>query len=143
MPSVNSPRRAPSAAARAFTLLGALFGALGVGLGAFGAHGLRAYFAANPARADSYDTAVLYHLVHAAALLATAALTQAYPGRWARAAGWLFAVGIVLFSGSLYLLAVADLRFMGAVAPFGGAAFIAGWLSLGVAAWRSGRTPAA
>lgn len=120
---------------RQLILLAGLFGALGVALGAFGAHALSGLFSAEPARRATYDTAVLYHLVHAAALLGAASLQQASPGRWARIAGGLFALGIVLFSGSLYLLSVFDLRFLGAVAPLGGAALIAGWGALLVGAW--------
>lgn len=118
-------------------LLAAVMGALGVGLGAFGAHGLAAVFEANPGNEATYDTAVLYHLVHAVALLGAAWLRERYPNRWTSLAPILFGIGMILFSGALYLLSVANLRFMGAVAPLGGAAFIAGWLCLGIGAWRA------
>ncbi len=122
---------------RTFLLTAALCGALGVGLGAFGAHGLAGTLAAN-GREATFDTAVLYHLIHTLALLG-AAWVSTLPGaqpRYVRLAGWLFTAGIVLFSGSLYVLAVFNLGFMGAVAPFGGAALIGGWLLLGAAVWR-------
>ncbi len=117
-------------------LIAALLGALGVGLGAFGAHGLAATFAAN-GRAGTYDTAAQYHLVHGLALLLTALLIRQQPQPWLNRAGYLFIGGIILFCGSLYILAIFDLGFMGAVAPLGGAALIAGWLCLAAAAWQT------
>ncbi len=75
-------------------------------------------------------------MYHALALMGAAWVVERYPGRWARWAGVLFAVGIVLFCGSLYILSLFDLRIMGALAPVGGAAFLAGWVCLGVAARR-------
>jgi uncharacterized membrane protein YgdD (TMEM256/DUF423 family) len=114
----------------------------GVALGAFGAHGLAQLLAAHD-RAGTYQTAVQYHLIHALALLAVAWLStvmvEAGPRRLIQAAGWLFTAGIVVFSGSLYLLALLNLGFLGAIAPVGGAAFIAGW---GCLAWAAWRTPA-
>lgn len=121
---------------RNFTVLAALFGFLGVAAGAFGAHALTAHFAAHPDFEDMFRTAVQYQMYHALALLGAAWLTERYPGRPARWAGYLFAAGIILFSGSLYLLSLFDLRIMGAVAPLGGLAFLGGWLCLGLAAWR-------
>lgn len=117
--------------------LAAIFGALGVALGAFGAHGLAGYFAENPAAEGTFETAVRYHLIHAVALLGAAWIYERLPSRWSRWAGWLFVAGILLFSGSLYLLSLLNLRLMGAVAPLGGASLIAGWLCLGLAAWQS------
>lgn len=122
---------------RKFMLAAAIFGALGVALGAFGAHGLRAHFDVNPDLEPTFETAVLYQLVHAAALLGAAWAAAHYPGRWTRFAGWLFVLGIFLFSGALYVLSIGGVRFMGAVAPFGGAALIGGWLCLGIAAWQA------
>lgn len=120
---------------RTFIVIAALLGASGVGLGAFGAHSLGAVLEAN-GRAATFDTATHYHLIHALALLAAAWLDEQHPGQWTRRAGWLFILGVILFSGSLYLLAIFNLRFMGAVAPFGGAALMAGWACLGWSAWR-------
>ncbi len=120
---------------RTFIIIGGVVGALGVALGAFGAHGLGAVLAAN-GRVATFDTAAQYHLAHALALVLTGLLAGHLPGRWARWAGWLFLAGVLLFSGSLYILAVFDLGLMGAVAPFGGAALVGGWLCLALAAWR-------
>lgn len=117
---------------RIFIFAAALLGALGVGLGAFGAHGLAATLEAT-GRADTFGTATQYQMIHALALLAAAWLSDHYPNRWPRRAGWLFILGVLLFSGSLYLLSIFDLRLMGAVAPFGGMALIAGWVCLGLA----------
>jgi uncharacterized membrane protein YgdD (TMEM256/DUF423 family) len=125
--------------ARNFVILAALFGFLGVASGAFGAHGLSAYFEANPGTEDTFRTAVQYQMYHALALLAAAWLSQHSTSRYPRWAGWLFATGIVLFSGSLYVLSLLGVRIMGAVAPLGGVAFLAGWACLGIAAWRSER----
>lgn len=122
--------------ARTFLLLAAFFGITGVALGAFGAHALNALFTAEPSREATYETAVQYHLIHAVALLGAAFIAHTLPSCWVRAAGWLFAAGIILFSGSLYLLSIANLRFMGAVAPLGGVALILGWACMGIAAWR-------
>ena len=113
-------------------ILAGVAGASGVAAGAFGAHALRDSL--SPDLLEVFDTAARYHLVHAAALLAVAAL----PGRFATAAAWCFAGGIVLFSGSLYALALTDERRLGAVTPVGGVAFIAGWLCLLGSAWRGG-----
>lgn len=124
---------------RNFILLAALFGFLGVGFGAFGAHGLSAYFAVHPDLQDDFRTATQYHLYHALALIASAWVVEHYPGRWSRWAGVLFAVGIVLFSGSLYVLALTNLRIMGAVAPLGGLALLGGWACLGLAAWQGSK----
>ncbi len=116
---------------RTFGLIAAVLGGLGVALGAFGAHGLAAVLEAN-GRADTFDTATQYLLIHALALLLVAWVMRGHENRWLRRAGWLFMAGVVLFSGSLYVLAIFNIGFMGAVAPLGGAAFIAGWLCVGV-----------
>jgi uncharacterized membrane protein YgdD (TMEM256/DUF423 family) len=120
---------------RTFIVIGAVLGALAVALGAFGAHGLGAVLEAN-GRAATFDTAAHYHLAHALALVITGVAARALPGRWMRWAGWLFLAGVILFSGSLYILAIFDLGVMGAVAPVGGAALIGGWLCLALAAWQ-------
>lgn len=102
-------------------------GALGVLLGAFGAHGLRDVVT-DPHLLEVWQTGARYHLVHALALCAVA-LHPARP----RAAGVLFVAGIVLFSGSLYALALTGVGVLGAITPLGGLAFVAGWLALGFA----------
>ncbi len=116
---------------------GALLLALGVALGAFGAHGLRNRLDA--AMLDVFHTAVLYHFLHALGILLVAALARAgalTPIVQNRVC-WLLLVGIVIFSGSLYALAISGIRVLGAITPIGGLAFIAGWLYLTVEAIRS------
>lgn len=108
--------------------LGAIAMAFGVALGAFGAHGLRARL--SPDLLAIYETGVRYHLVHGLALFVAAWLAGEDRGRAARLAGLLFAVGILLFSGSLYLLALTGVRTFGAITPLGGVAWIAAWLIL-------------
>ncbi len=100
---------------------------LAVGLGAFGAHALKETLAAH-AMTDAWNKAVLYHFVHALALLLLATL----PGASRLASGLLLA-GIVLFSGSLYVLALTNIRWLGAITPLGGLCFLAGWLTLVIA----------
>jgi uncharacterized membrane protein YgdD (TMEM256/DUF423 family) len=129
---------------RTFTAVGALSGALAVAIGAFGAHALRERL--SPEDLATFETGVRYHFYHVAGLLAVAAAAGRWPGRaagLARMAGWLFVAGTALFSGSLYLLALSGVRWLGAIAPLGGVAFIAGWLSLAWAALRQrgGRGP--
>jgi uncharacterized membrane protein YgdD (TMEM256/DUF423 family) len=92
-----------------------------------------------PERLATWTTGEHYGLAHALALVAAGLLLERAPGRLVRAAGWLFLAGIVLFSGSLYALVLLDLPALGAVTPFGGLAFIAGWLCLGAGAWGKGR----
>lgn len=94
---------------------------LAVGFGAFGAHALKATLQTN-GTADIWSTAVLYHLAHAVALVALAL----HPGT-PRGAAWLLIAGIVIFSGSLYLLAASNIRWLGAITPIGGLCFLAGW----------------
>jgi len=118
---------------RGLLLAAALLGAAGVALGAFGAHGLRARLDARSL--EVWETAVRYHLVHAVALLALALSPYAAS---LRTAGWLFAAGIALFSGSLYALALGGPRLLGPVTPLGGLAFIAGWLWIARAALSRG-----
>src|SRR5690349_6669442 len=110
-----------------WTRIAGVTGALGVALGAFGAHALRGRIAEDLLAA--YRTGVEYHLVHAVALLAFAASGRASSGR-AGLPGWLFLAGIVLFSGSLYAMVLTGQRGFGALTPFGGLCFIGGWLTL-------------
>jgi uncharacterized membrane protein YgdD (TMEM256/DUF423 family) len=121
------------ATAKLFIALGAGAGALGVVLGAFGAHALKARLPSELLAV--YQTAVQYHLLHALGLVAIGIvavhLPASAPLKWA---GWLMAAGIALFSGSLYLLAATGARWLGAITPLGGIAFIAAWLALAYAA---------
>lgn len=119
---------------RTFLLLGALFAFLGVALGAFAAHGLRERL--SPGDLEIFETGVRYQMYHALGLLAAAWVAGRWPGGAATAAGWLFVAGIVVFSGSLYALVLSGLRWLGAVTPLGGLAFLAGWGALGWAVWR-------
>lgn len=108
--------------------LAGVIGALGVALGAFGAHGLKRVVT-DPHLLDVWDTGARYHLIHALALAAVAA----HP-RQPSVAGWLFIAGILLFSGSLYTMTLTGARWLGAITPLGGVAMIAGWLVLAFAA---------
>lgn len=116
------------------TRTAAILGFLGVALGAFGAHGLETLLEAHATTAI-WQTAVLYHLVHAVAAL------------WASekrpAVVWIWAAGVVIFSGSLYLLAVTNIRWLGAITPFGGILFLIGWgmIAFGKNGARSQNTP--
>ena len=106
--------------------------AAGVALGAFGAHALRSRL--TPDLLGIYQTGVHYHLVHGMAAVLCVLLARGTGGRRAEGAGWLFAVGTVVFSGSLYVLALTGQRWLGAVTPVGGVCWIAGWLLLAASA---------
>lgn len=119
--------------ARLFLIAGALSAAVAVMLGAFGAHALRGRLPAD--LLAIYQTASQYHVYHALGLLAVGLLTLHLPaGSALRCSGWLMLLGTVLFSGSLYLLAITGQRWLGAITPLGGAAWIAAWLLLAWAA---------
>ena len=118
---------------RVFFALGALSAAVAVGLGAFGAHGLRARL--TPEVLATFEVGVRYQMYHALALLAVAWAAGRWTSGGITAAGILFAAGTLLFSGSLYLLALTGQKWLGAVAPLGGLAFIAAWLLLAWGAW--------
>jgi uncharacterized membrane protein YgdD (TMEM256/DUF423 family) len=122
---------------RFFVIAGSLFMMVGVGAGAFGAHGLSPYFERYPALAATFETAVRYHMIHALALFVVAWASTRYVPALATWAGYLFILGILLFSGSLYLLVFTRVSWLGAVTPLGGVAFVAGWLLLALSAWRS------
>ncbi len=119
---------------RGFLLLSAFFGFTGVALGAFAAHGLKSRL--SPEYLTIFQTGVTYQLVHTLALFGVALLAAHIPGRLVTWAGWLFCLGIVLFSGSLYGLTLSGIAKLGIITPFGGLAFLLGWLCLGLAAWR-------
>ncbi|MEX2582910.1 MAG: DUF423 domain-containing protein [Gemmatimonadota bacterium] len=120
---------------RTFWILGALLAFLAVAAGAFGAHALRERVAAD--LLPVFETGARYHMYHALALFAVAWASNQWPSALTSAAGWLFVLGIVIFSGSLYVLALTGIRWLGAITPLGGVAFLAGWLCLALAAWRS------
>lgn len=110
---------------RLFFALGSISALIAVGAGAFGAHGLRSRL--SPELLAVFETAARYQMYHALGLLAVGWAVTRWPGPWPARAGWLFVAGTLLFSGSLYALALSGVRWLGAVTPFGGAAFLAGW----------------
>lgn len=121
-----------------FLQVAGLLGALAVGIGAFGAHGLKPLLSAY--QLAIFEKGVQYQFYHALALLVVALLLQRNPdNHWFKRAGWLFIAGIIAFSGSLFLLACRDLiaipvAWAGPVTPLGGLCFLAGWISLGLGA---------
>ena len=115
-----------------FLLIGSVAAFLAVALGAFGAHGLRTRL--SPDMLAVFETGVRYHMYHALALLATALVMGRMGGWLVVCAGWSFTAGIVLFSGSLYLLALTGVTILGAITPIGGLAFLIGWACLAIAA---------
>jgi uncharacterized membrane protein YgdD (TMEM256/DUF423 family) len=117
---------------RTFLFVGASAGFIGVALGAFGAHGLRNRL--SPEMLAVFETGVRYQMYHAFAILVVALAAVRLDGWLIRSAGWLFTAGIVLFSGSLYALALSGVTVLGIVTPIGGLAFLAGWSCLLLAA---------
>lgn len=130
---------------RAMLIAGALLAGAGVAIGAFGAHGLERRLQGGERglnlaqRLAWYETGVRYHMYHALALVALAAFATRAPSGLASLAAGAFVVGILLFSGSLYAMTLgpAAWKKLGMVTPLGGLAFLAGWLALAVAAWRT------
>jgi uncharacterized membrane protein YgdD (TMEM256/DUF423 family) len=127
---------------KTWIVLAGILGAVGVGVGAFGAHslpGLLSSWQLDDAeiakRMDTFEKGVRYQMYHALALLAVGLLTLHKPCGALSAAGVCFTVGMVLFSGLLYAIVLTGLRWLGAVVPIGGTAFIAGWVALAVAGW--------
>lgn len=121
--------------ANLFISLASFSAMLAVAFGAFGAHALKN-------RLDDYalgvfETAVQYHFIHSLALLAVGILALSQPHTvLLKSAGWMFLLGILVFSGSLYCLSLTGIKWLGAITPLGGLAFIAGWACLGVAGWK-------
>lgn len=114
--------------------MGAGFAGIGVALGAFGAHGIRATL--SPEMLAVYETGVRYQMFHALALLALGLATKRRQGRLLAVAGWLFVAGIVVFSGTLYVLAATGLSWLGMLTPVGGLALILAWACLAIATAR-------
>jgi uncharacterized membrane protein YgdD (TMEM256/DUF423 family) len=121
-----------------FLFLGALSALIGVGMGAFGAHGLKSII--SPEMLAVYQTGVTYQMWHALGLIGIAAIHQQAPAskllRWA---GWLMFIGILLFSGSLYLLVLLNLNWLGMITPIGGVSFLTAWLLITVFAAKNTR----
>ena len=122
---------------RFFAIVGSLVMLVAVGAGAFGAHGLSSYFVAHPNLEATYDTAVQYLMIHGIALFLAAWVGLRYDASVANLAGYLFLLGILLFSGSLFLLVLTRASWLGAVTPLGGVAFLVGWGLLALATWRA------
>ncbi len=117
--------------------LASVFGLIAVAAGAFGSHGLKGRL--SPEMLDVFEIAVRYQMYHALAQFAAAWVAQHSGQSAAVWSGWLFAAGIVIFSGSLYILSLTGVRWLGAVTPLGGLAFLAGWGCLAWAAWKSAK----
>ncbi len=113
---------------RFFFIAGAIAAFIGVALGAFGAHSLRTKL--TPEMLNIFEVGVRYQMYHAMGLIAVAWAITRWPEINLNAAGWAFIVGIVIFSGSLYLLSITDTRWLGAITPIGGLAFLIGWAIL-------------
>ena len=120
---------------RIFFLIGAVSAFVGVAAGAFGAHGLKERLGADMLAV--FETGVRYQMYHAFALFAAAWAWSRWPGSLTTASGWLFVAGTIIFSGSLYVLSLTGLRWLGAITPLGGLAFLFGWLCLAAACWKS------
>jgi uncharacterized membrane protein YgdD (TMEM256/DUF423 family) len=128
---------------KTFVTAGAIFGGLAVALGAFGAHGLQK-LTSDRDILHGYETAAQYQMYHSLALLAVAILLPSFPGKWMKRAGYSFITGIILFSGSLYLLTFiriqgSTVRLVGPLTPLGGVFLIAGWLFILIAVLRTGK----
>lgn len=119
---------------RLFFVIGAVSAFIGVATGAFGAHGLKDRLSADMLMI--FEVGVRYQMYHAFALMAVAWAETRWSSSLITTSGWLFIIGTILFSGSLYLLSLTGMRWLGAITPFGGVAFLAGWLCLALAAWR-------
>lgn len=122
--------------AKTYLLIAALNGFLAVALGAFGAHGLKQRLSADLLAV--YQTGVQYHFYHTLALMLVAALMLHWPqSAPLRLSALLFCLGMLVFSGSLYVLSITGIRWLGAITPLGGLAFLAGWIALAVAVWKA------
>jgi len=121
---------------RTFFIIGSILGGLAVATGAFGAHGLKNIV--SPELLDTWDKAVRYQMYHALALLALAWAVTHWPAqiKVLTLGGWFLLAGVVLFSGSLYILVLSGIKWLGAITPFGGVAMVAGWVCLLLAAWK-------
>jgi len=119
---------------KTFALAGAISAFIAVGAGAFGAHALRGRI--TPDLLAVFETGARYQMYHALALFAVAWASNHWTGSPVRVAGWLFIGGTVLFSGSLYLLSLTGIRWLGAITPFGGLMFLTGWAALAIAVAR-------
>jgi uncharacterized membrane protein YgdD (TMEM256/DUF423 family) len=122
---------------KTFLSAAAIFGFVAVALGAFSTHSLASYFEKHPRYEDNYKTATLYLMFHVAGLIAVAWANAQAEGTWFNVAGYAFIIGILLFSGSLYVLSLTGIKWLGAITPLGGVAFLVGWASLLLGTWKS------
>ncbi|MEO5968813.1 MAG: DUF423 domain-containing protein [Bdellovibrionia bacterium] len=116
-------------------MIGTLSGFFGVVLGAFGAHALKASL--DEKALAVYHTAVQYHMIHALALIGLGLWAGQNPLVNTQVAGWGFTLGIMVFSGSLYVLAITQLKFLGAITPIGGVSFLVGWIAFAFLVWKA------
>ena len=116
-------------------MIGTLSGFFGVVLGAFGAHALKGSL--DDKALNVYHTAVQYHLIHALALIGLGLWAGQHPLIDTQVAGWGFTLGIMVFSGSLYALAITQLKFLGAITPIGGISFLIGWIAFAFLVWKA------
>lgn len=119
-----------------FILAGSITGMLGVALGAFGAHAFKSFLESS-GRLDTYETAVKYMFYHSLALILIGILHKEFPVTAINNSGWAFLIGIIIFSGSLFLLCATGIKVLGAITPIGGVAMIAGWLLLFLGVYKS------
>lgn len=119
---------------RVFFIIGALSAFMGVAAGALGAHGMKDRISAE--MLSVFEVGVRYQMYHAFALIAAAWAHAKWPSSFVTAGGWLFVAGTILFSGSLYLLSVSGVRWLGAITPIGGVAFLVGWVCVAWGAWK-------
>jgi uncharacterized membrane protein YgdD (TMEM256/DUF423 family) len=119
---------------RFFFVVGSVMAFFAVALGAFAAHGLKPRLSSEMLAV--FEVGVRYHMYHALALLAVAWACARWPDSRAHIAGWAFLFGIIIFSGSLYVLSTTGIRWIGAITPIGGVAFLIGWILLVWAVWR-------
>ncbi|MGD8342772.1 MAG: DUF423 domain-containing protein [Desulfobacterales bacterium] len=120
---------------RLFLVFGTLSALVGVGAGAFGAHGLKGRL--DPEMLSIFEVGARYQMYHAFALIAAAWLQTKWPSKLVTIGGWMFVAGTILFSGSLYMLSMTGEKWLGMITPFGGLAFMAGWACLAWAAWKA------
>jgi uncharacterized membrane protein YgdD (TMEM256/DUF423 family) len=115
-------------------MIAALLMALAVGIGAFGAHGLKSHLSEEMIQV--YKTGVEYHFYHALGLLLIGVLSLSISSGWLNWSAFMLTAGIILFSGSLYVMAITGIKWLGAITPLGGLSFIAGWILLLIAVWK-------
>jgi uncharacterized membrane protein YgdD (TMEM256/DUF423 family) len=120
---------------RIFVIIGALSAFIGLAAGAFGAHGLKSRLRAE--MLSIFEVGVQYQMYHAFALIVAAWMQSKWPSSLVTTGGWLFVIGTVLFSGSLYLLGLSGTRWLAAITPLGGLSLLVGWICLALAAWRA------